>query len=115
MATRTEVSGNVYDALGNLVLIGLVTVTLQQDIRSVDGTKVAPFKVTVDLSGTSGVFDKFLYATVGATPAGVYYQVEFDPDPNDTTKPAKQKDGYWRNRWAVPNTALVHFNSFPVL
>jgi len=85
---------------------------LQQDIVSVDGTKVAPFEISQDLGATGGFFDKSVYPTVGASPGGLAYVVEYDPSPSDTSKPANQKDGYWRNNWAVPNTGSVPLGNF---
>jgi hypothetical protein len=114
-ATLTNVQGSIYNASGTVITTGKMYITLQQDVISVDGTKVAPSTVTVDLSATSGVINVNLYATQGATPSGVYYLVEYDPTPTDTTKPMRLKDGYWRNYWSVPNTpppALVAVGSF---
>src|ERR1044072_3241860 len=107
MPTLTQVIGTLYDANGSPVSVGTVYITLQQDIISVDGDKVAPTTKTVDLSATTGVINVNLYATVGAAPAGVSYFVEYDPDPTDLTKPRRNKTGYWSNYWAVPNTASV--------
>ncbi len=115
MATRTEVVGDVYDSLGYPVTQGVITIRLQQDIISIDGTKVAPYKVEVDLSVTSGAVDVFLYSTVAAETPDVYYLVEFDPDPDETTKNVTKRDGYWRNRWDVPNVLSKDLGSFPVL
>jgi hypothetical protein len=53
-----------------------------------------------------------LYATVGASPSGLAYLVEYDADPDDLTRPINQKNGYWRNYWSVPNTASVAIGSF---
>lgn len=107
MPTLTNVQGNIYSASGTVITTGKIYITLQQDIISVDGTKVAPSTVTVDLAVTSGTINVNLYATEGATPGGIYYLVEYDPTPTDTTKPMRLKDGYWRNYWSVPNTASV--------
>lgn len=112
MATLTNVIGTLYDAQGVALNVGKVYITLQQDIISVDGTKVAPTVVEVNLASTAGVIDVDIYATIGATPAGVAYLVEYDPTPADTSKPRSQKPGYWRNYWSVPNTASVTLGSF---
>lgn len=112
MATLTNVIGTLYDAGGNPVTAGKVYITLQQDIISVDGTKVAPTTLEVNLASTAGVIDVDIYATIGATPTGVAYFVEYDPDPADTTRPRKNKAGYWFNYWAVPNTTSVTLGSF---
>jgi hypothetical protein len=219
MATLTRILGYLNDASGNPVKQGKLSLTLQQDMVSIDGTKVAPFTVSADLSplpepsgvtvvpqgtigsttygyrivavdgaggvslpsatvttatgnaslsvsnfnrvtwaaipeavsykvygrtsggelfianvssGTTyddtgaaspsgslptvntsgGYFQKDVYATVGATPAGLSYYVEFDSDPDDLTKPASQKDGYWYNYWAVPDQASVAIGNF---
>src|SRR4051812_48826381 len=112
MATLTRIFGTLYNAQGQPVTTGKITLQLQQDMVSVDGTKVAPFTISQDLSLTSGFFDKSVYATVGASPGGLAYLVEFDPTPLDTTKPASQKDGYWRNYWSVPNTPSVPIGNF---
>ena len=114
MPTLTNIQGSVYSSSGAVVTAGKLYITLQQDIISVDGTKVVPSTVTVDLAATAGVINVSLYATVGASPAGVKYFIEYDPTPADLTVPRKQKDGYWRNYWAVPNTgAVVSLGSFP--
>ncbi len=112
MPTLTQIIGSLYDGEGNVVTQGKITMRLQQDIVSVDGTKVAPFVIEEDLSLVGGVFDKSVYATVGASPAGVAYFVEFDPDPTNTDLPPNQKDGYWSNYWAVPNTSLISLGTF---
>jgi hypothetical protein len=111
-ATLTQITGSIYDSLGNLVTSGFLYITLPQDMISVDGTKIVPVPIVIDLSLTAGVVDTSVYATVGATPAGLAYRVEFDPTPDDITKPMYQKDGYWRNYWVVPNTATVTIASF---
>lgn len=61
---------------------------------------------------SGGYLDVTVQATVGATPAGVAYFVEFDPDPSDTSTPPKQKDGYWSNYWSVPNVSSVPLANF---
>jgi hypothetical protein len=93
MPTLTNIQGSVFNASGSIVSTGKLYITLQQDIISVDGTKVVPSTVTVDLVATSGVINVNLYATIGATPSGIYYFVEYDPTPTDLTVPRKQKDG----------------------
>lgn len=112
MATLTNIIGFLYTPQGAIITEGILHVTLQQDMISVDSTKVAPFTVSVDLSTTGGEVDIDVYATEGATPAGLAYKAEFDPDPLDISKPIKNKDGYWRNYWAVPNAGSVALGSF---
>lgn len=112
MSTLTNITGYIYDPQGNIVVEGILHIQLQQDMVSVDGTKVAPFDVMVDLSASSGYVDVSVYPTVGASPAGLAYKVEFDSDPLDTSKPIKLKDGYWRNYWAVPNSGSVDIGVF---
>jgi hypothetical protein len=112
MATLTRIYGYIYNSLGAVVTSGKVTMQLQQDMVSVDGTKVAPFTITQDLSASAGFFEKFVYATVGASPNGLAYFVEYDPTPTDISKPASQKDGYWRNYWAVPNVTSTPIGNF---
>ncbi len=112
MPTLTQILGTVYDSLGVAATQGKLYICLPQDMVSVDGTKVIPKMITVDLSATSGVVDVSVYATVGASPSGLAYRVEFDPDPSDDSKPMKQKDGYWLNHWPVPNTSTVTLGSF---
>lgn len=112
MATLTNINGYLYDATGVKVTHGVVSITLQQDMVSVDGTKVAPFTVTVNLATTVGLIDVSIYATVGASPAGLAYFVEYDPDPSDLTKPAMHKDGYWFNYWSVPDVASISLGNF---
>jgi hypothetical protein len=112
MATLTNIVGTLYSSTGSVLNVGKLYVTLQQDIISVDGTKVAPTVTTVDLVATSGVVNINVYATIGASPAGVAYRVEYDSDPTDLTKPMSQKAGYWSNYWVVPNTASVTLGSF---
>jgi hypothetical protein len=115
MPTLTNVQGTLYDSLGNIINTGVLTIKLQQSIISVDGTVVSPSPQTINLASTAGVVNVNLYATIGATPSGVYYFVEYDPNPADLTKPTRLKDGYWRNWWAVPNTgSLVTLGSFSV-
>jgi hypothetical protein len=112
MPTLTNVIGTLYNANGGVLNVGKLYINLQQDIISVDGTKVAPTVIEVDLVATSGVVNVNLYATIGATPAGVSYRVQYDPDPADVTRPMHTKAGYWSNYWAVPNTASVSLGSF---
>lgn len=112
MAILCNITGFLYDPSGVKVTVGILYVTLQQDMISVDGFKIAPYSVSVDLSTTSGLIDINLVPTVGGTPQGLAYKVEFDPDPLDLTKPMKSKDGYWRNYWAVPNTAALALGVF---
>jgi hypothetical protein len=107
MATLTRIQGYIYDATGTVRTVGELHITAQQDFISVDGTKVAPFTKTVDLSASAGLVDVFLYATVGATPSGLAYFVEFDPDPDDLTKPMRNKNGYWNNYWSVADTVVT--------
>jgi hypothetical protein len=45
----TNIFGYLFDALGQRVKAGTISLTLQQDMVSVDGTKVAPFTVTAPL------------------------------------------------------------------
>lgn len=111
MATTVNITGHLYNPLGEVVSQGILHVVLQQDMV-LDGQKIAPFEVTVDLSATSGFVDIDIYPTEGASPAGLAYKVEYDPDPADTTRPMRTKDGYWRNFWSVPNTASVPLGSF---
>lgn len=106
MPTLTTIQGTFYDAMGNVINTGVLSITLQQSIKSVDNTVVSPVTKTVDLAATSGIINVNLYATIGATPSGVYYFVEYDPDPTDLTKPTRLKSGYWRNWWAVPNSGV---------
>jgi hypothetical protein len=112
MSTLCRIYGYIYNAQGQVVTNGKISLRLQQDLISVDGTKVAPFEISQDLAASFGFFEKYVYATVGASPGGLAYVAEFDPDPTDTSKPANQKDGYWRNNWAVPNTASVPIGNF---
>jgi hypothetical protein len=111
MPTLTRIFGNLFDAEGNTITSGVVSMRLQQSIISVDGTLVAPFIVEHDFSVAS-LFDVDVYATIGAYPEGVAYFVEYDPDPDDTSRPASQKDGYWRNYWEVANVASVALGTF---
>src|ERR1044072_143742 len=111
MATLVRVFGNLFDAEGVTVTEGTLSLRLQQDIISVDGTRVVPFTVTHDFS-VSSLFAVSGYATIGSFPGGVAYFVEYDPDPDDTTRPASQKDGYWRNYWQVPDQVSVAIGTF---
>jgi hypothetical protein len=109
----TNISGYLYNPSGVVIATGVIRLTLQQDIVTAGGLKVAPFVTEFDLSeAVGGLFDVDVYATVGATPAGVSYKVEYDPDPDDDTQPARTKDGYWSNYWAVPDTPTVAMGSF---
>jgi hypothetical protein len=112
MATLTQIIGYLYSAEGTVLTQGVLSMRLQQDIVSVDGTKVAPTLISQDLSTSAGLFNKSVYATVGASPAGVAYFVEFDPDPTNVDVPPNQKEGYWFNYWSVPNTSSVALGSF---
>jgi hypothetical protein len=112
MPTLTTLTGYLYNSKGVAITTGKLYLSLPQDMISVDGTKVVPMIVTVDLSASAGLVNVGVYATVGATPAGLAYRVEFDPTPTDISIPMKQKDGYWSNNWAVPNTASVAIGSF---
>lgn len=106
-----NVTGSIYTPLGVVLEQGKLHITLQQDMI-LDGLKIVPTKLTVDLSVTSGVVDVNLYPTVGATPAGLAYHVEFDPDPDDTSKPMRSKTGYWSNYWPVPYQSSATIASF---
>lgn len=108
----TRITGYLYNALGQVITVGKLYVKLQQDIVSVDGTKVVPLTITTDLSENGGLIDLTIYETVGATPADVAYFVEFDPDPADTSKMPRSKDGYWSNYWVVPRVASIPLGNF---
>jgi hypothetical protein len=102
----TTITGYLYNALGQPITSGILSLTLQQDMVF-GGVKIAPLTVSVNLANQSpaGFVSVSLYPTVGATPAGLTYLVEFDPTPSDTSRPMRTKDGYWSNYWAVPDTA----------
>lgn len=101
-----NISGYLYNAQGQVITTGILTLQLQQDMVY-NSQKVVPFTITVDLSTTSGLFDKTVFPTVGASPAGIAYKLEYDPDPTDTEKPMKNKPGYFRNYIAVPDQASL--------
>lgn len=75
-----------------------------------NGTTVGTPKPTTNTSG--GYISLYLVPTVGATPAGVAYFVEYDPDPEDTSRPARSKPGYWSNFWSVPNAPSESIGNF---
>lgn len=108
-----NLTGYLYDATGSTVTSGILTLTLQQDMVQ-DGVKIAPFTVNVDLAQCSppGYVNINVYPNVNASPAGLAYFVEFDPDPTDTSKPKKLKDGYWSNFWSVPQEASASLGNF---
>jgi hypothetical protein len=117
MATLTTIGGYLYDCRGTIIVTGTLYLAAQSDFISVDGTKVAPFTTVVNLSAMSppGNIQVSLYATVGATPSGLAYYVYYDPDPLDTSQPARTKEGFWENYWSVPNTqTLQTLGSFPL-
>lgn len=108
-----NLQGYIYDATGTLIEEGILTLSLQQDMLQ-DGVKIAPFTISVNLAECNpvGYVNVAVYPTVGATPSGLSYLVEFDPDPTDTSKPKRRKDGYWSNYWAVPQQASVNIGNF---
>ncbi len=106
-----NITGYLYNASGVKIEEGIVTLQLQQDMVF-NGQKVVPFTISIDLSTTSGYIDVTVFPTVGASPSGISYKLEFDPDPTDTTRPMKTKPGYFRNFIAVPDTASVGLGSF---
>lgn len=106
-----NITGYLYRASGEIVTTGILTIQLQQDMVFND-QKIVPFIISIDLSTTSGYVDVTIFPTVGASPAGLAYKLEFDPDPADTTKPMKTKPGYFRNYIAVPDTASASLGSF---
>jgi hypothetical protein len=106
LSALSKITGYLYDANGSVITVGKLRITPQQDFISLDGTKIVPFPKEVDLSDEEGLIDIDLHATVGATPDGLAYFVEFDPDPADTSIPMKLKDGYFSNYWTVPPSAL---------
>lgn len=112
MPTLTAITGHLYDAQGNVIARGQLSITLQQDMVSVDSFKIAPFSVIVDLLVTAGYVDVSLSPTVGASPAGLAYFAEYDPTPDDTSLPPRQKDGYWSNYWVLPNVVSVTLGTF---
>lgn len=113
MPTLTNITGNIYNVSGQVITAGKLYISLPNDITTLDGTKATPSTKTVDLAATSGVINVSLYATDGATPAGTYYFVEYDPDPADTSRTPRQKPGYWWNYWNVPAAGPVTVGDFP--
>jgi hypothetical protein len=106
-----NITGFLYNATGQVISTGSITLQLQQDMVF-NNQKVAPFTLTIDLSTTGGYVDWTVFPTVGATPAGIMYKLEFDPDPLDETRPMKQKPGYFRNFINVPDQASIALGAF---
>lgn len=106
-----NITGHLYDASGEIIQYGIVTFQLQQDMVY-SGQKVVPFTISIDLSTTSGYIDITVFPTVNASPSGIAYKMEFDPDPADTGKPLKSKAGYFRNYITVPDQASASLGSF---
>ena len=113
MPALTNVTGTLYTSSGAAITTGKLYITLPQDMVAGDGTKVIPSTVTVDLAATSGAINVSLAPTSTASPAGMYYFIEYDPAPSDTTKSRRQKDGYWWNWWNVPAVGPVTIGDFP--
>lgn len=83
----------------------LIATGLTDPVAGFDDTGAVTPSGAVPVANTTGGFVYVVvYPTVGATPAGLAYYVEFDPDPLDLSKPNRNKNGYWSNYWAVPNT-----------
>lgn len=101
----TTLQGYIYKPDGNAFTTGTLFLTLQQDIVY-GGQKYAPFTIAIDLStcNPAGYVNQALVPCQNATPTGVAYFVEFDPDPADTFKPRSMKQGYWSNYWAIPES-----------
>jgi hypothetical protein len=101
-----NITGYLYNASGQVIEEGILTLQLAQDMV-VGGQKVVPFTLVQDLSESAGYVDWTVFPTEGAAPAGITYKLEFDPDPDDTARPMKNKPGYFRNYLAVPDTASI--------
>lgn len=106
-AVARATSYNIYGRTGSTrTLIGTSSTTSYDD----KGTNVGTAKPSSNTSG--GYVDLTVYPTEGASPSGLAYFVEFDPDPTDTTQPARSKDGYWYNYWAVPVSSPQALGNF---
>jgi hypothetical protein len=106
-AVSGAVTYNVYGRTGGVrVLLGS-TAGLAYDDK---GTSIGTAKPSSNTSG--GYVYLNIAPTDGATPDGVGYFVEYDPDPTDISQPARNKDGYWSNYWDVPNTPSTPLGNF---
>jgi hypothetical protein len=106
-----NITGYLYNASGEIVNVGIVTLQLQQDMVY-NGQKIVPFTIEIDLSETAGFVDVTVFPTATSSPAGIAYKLEFDPDPDDQQKALKAKTGYFRNYINVPDEASASLGSF---
>jgi hypothetical protein len=106
-----NITGHLYNASGEVIQYGILTLQLQQDMVY-DGMKIVPFTIEVDLEDTAGYVDISVFPTATAAPSGISYKLEFDPDPDDQAKPLKAKAGYFRNYINVPDDTAASLGEF---
>jgi hypothetical protein len=96
--TLTEVTGNLYDQEGNTITTGSLHIAPRSYIV-VDEQLIAAIPVTYNITGP---------VSINLAPSStVFYDVEYDPDPNDTATPRNLKSGFFRAVWQIPNTGIV--------
>jgi hypothetical protein len=96
--TLTEVIGDLYDQQGNNITTGRLYVTPRRWL--VASTQlIAKTTISYDITGPISL-------NLAAS-NGVLYDVEYDPDPNDTVTPINLKTGYFRDIWDIPVAATV--------
>lgn len=107
-AVSGAVSYNVYGRTG-----GIRTLITSTSNTSFDDKGVAGVGGAEPINNTTGGYVYMrLVPNVGASPAGTAYFVEYDPAPEDTSKPARLKDGYWSNYWSVPAVSSQPLGNF---
>lgn len=75
--SQTTVTDTLYDATGGLAN-GTITLTPNSVFTAIGGHIVYPVQITVNV--VRGLFSVVLYANVGATPSGTYYQARYSID-----------------------------------
>lgn len=96
--TLTEVTGDLYDQEGGTVTTGRLYIT-PRDFIVVGIHLIAKKTVAYDITGPISL-------NLAASD-GVLYDVEYDPDPDDTTTPLNLKSGFWRDVWDIPAASSV--------
>jgi hypothetical protein len=96
--TLTEVVGDLYDQEGNTITTGRLYVTPRSWLVA-SSQLIGRKTVAYDISGPISL-------NLAAS-NGILYDVEYDPDPNDSVTPINLKPGYFRDVWDIPASATV--------
>lgn len=104
--TTVTITGSIYHpSTGAKIKAGTLYITPRSFIIS-NGELVSKATIAVSVP-SSGDLSFSLVPSHGS----VYYDVEFDPDPADTSRPRKLKPGYFTDTWNVPASGPVNIST----